>query len=82
MHDGQLTITAARTELPAGAKEDDITASYDKGILTVSAAEAVSVANTASAEKCIPVDVEAAKSTIRPDGPGEVSRHSQDGFDS
>ena len=43
--------------LPAGAKEDDIKATYDKGILTVS----VPVPETAPAEKRIQVQVEAPK---------------------
>jgi len=43
--------------LPAGAKEDDIKASYDKGILTVS----VPVPEAAPAEKRVQVQVEAAK---------------------
>ncbi len=43
--------------LPTGAKEDDIKASYDKGILTVS----VPVDDTAPAEKHVQVQVEAAK---------------------
>lgn len=43
--------------LPAGAKEDDIKATYDKGILTVS----VPVAETAPAEKRVQVQVEGPK---------------------